>query len=386
MTPQLRGITWNHTRGLLPLVATAQRFNETHPGVQISWEKRSLQEFADGPIDRLAERFDLLVIDHPFVGFAARHETLLPLDKLLPAAFLDNQARHSVGQSHGSYHYDGHQWALAIDAAAPVSSWRPQLLEQCGLFVPKTWEELLILARRGWVAIPAMPVDCLMNFFMFCASLGEDPFTQESMVVGTDVGLEALRLLRELLVLCSKECYAWSPIAVYEAIASRDNVGYCPFAYGYSNYARPGYAEYRLQFGELVSLNNGKPLRSTLGGTGLAISARCPNPELAGEYVQYVASARCQRSLYFESGGQPGHRQAWLDKAVNTASGNFFLDTLPVLERAYLRPRYAGYLHFQDKAGPIVHHFLRDSGDAREALEQLNRTHRESETVEGNCL
>jgi multiple sugar transport system substrate-binding protein len=61
---------------------------------------------------------------------------LLPLDELLPAAFLDNQARHSVGQSHASYHYDGHQWALAIDAAAPVSSWRHQLLEQCGLSVP----------------------------------------------------------------------------------------------------------------------------------------------------------------------------------------------------------------------------------------------------------
>ena len=195
MTLQLCGITWNHTRGLLPLVATAQRFNETHPRVQVSWEKRSLQKFADAPIDQLAERFDLLVIDHPFVGFAARHATLLALDKLLPAAFLDNQARHSVGQSHSSYHYDGHQWALAIDAAAPVSSWRPQLLEQCGLSVPKTWEELLILARRGCVAVPAMPVDCLMNFFMFCASLGEDPFTQESAVVSTDVGVEALRLL-----------------------------------------------------------------------------------------------------------------------------------------------------------------------------------------------
>jgi multiple sugar transport system substrate-binding protein len=47
MTLQLRGITWNHTRGLLPLVATAQRFNETHPELQVSWDKRSLQEFAD---------------------------------------------------------------------------------------------------------------------------------------------------------------------------------------------------------------------------------------------------------------------------------------------------------------------------------------------------
>jgi len=378
MTFELRGITWNHTRGLLPLVATAQRFNETHPEVEVLWEKRSLQEFAEAPVDRLAEQFDLLVIDHPFVGFAARHKTMLPLDEFLPAAFLDDQARYSVGKSHESYHYDGHQWALAIDAAAPVSSWRPQLLEQCGLSVPKTWEELLGLARRGWVAVPAMPVDCLMNFFMLGASLGEEPFTQESVVISSGLGVEALRLLLELLVLCAKECYTWNPIDVYEAMASRDNIGYCPFAYGYSNYARSGYAEYRLQFGELVSLSNGKPLRSTLGGTGLAISAHCPNPELAAEYVQYVASSRCQRSLYFESGGQPGHRQAWLDKTVNAASFGFFQDTLPVLERAYLRPRYAGYLHFQDEAGPVVRDFLRDGGDGQMVLAQLNKIYGES--------
>ena len=31
----LRGITWNHTRGLVPMVAAAQRFEELNPGVRI---------------------------------------------------------------------------------------------------------------------------------------------------------------------------------------------------------------------------------------------------------------------------------------------------------------------------------------------------------------
>ena len=43
----LKGITWNHTRGLLPMLATAQHFEETHPDVRLRWEKRSLQAFAD---------------------------------------------------------------------------------------------------------------------------------------------------------------------------------------------------------------------------------------------------------------------------------------------------------------------------------------------------
>jgi hypothetical protein len=41
----LKGITWNHSRGLLPMVATAQRFSELYPNVNITWEKRSLQQF-----------------------------------------------------------------------------------------------------------------------------------------------------------------------------------------------------------------------------------------------------------------------------------------------------------------------------------------------------
>ncbi|NBU65362.1 MAG: carbohydrate ABC transporter substrate-binding protein, partial [Chloroflexia bacterium] len=53
MTTTLRGIAWNHTRGYLPMVASAQRFQELHPDVEIVWEKRSLQAFADQPIQVL---------------------------------------------------------------------------------------------------------------------------------------------------------------------------------------------------------------------------------------------------------------------------------------------------------------------------------------------
>src|SRR5437870_3634207 len=102
---KLTGITWDHSRGYLPMVATAQRFHETHPEVEIVWQKRSLQEFADAPIQKLAETFDLLVLDHPFVGSAAAHTVLLPLDEHLPADFLADQAGNSVGPSHPSYLY-----------------------------------------------------------------------------------------------------------------------------------------------------------------------------------------------------------------------------------------------------------------------------------------
>jgi multiple sugar transport system substrate-binding protein len=378
---RLQGIAWNHTRGFVPMVATAQRFSELHPGVEITWQKRSLQAFGDQPIEQLAQQFDLLVIDHPFVGYAAAHPVLLPLDEHLPADFLADQAAHSVGQSYTSYEYGDHLWALPIDAATPVSACRPDLLARAGVAPPATWGELLELARRGMVAVPAIPIDSLMNFYMLCGGLGEDPFLSAERVVDAQVGVAALEMLRELVDLCAPECLRRNPIAIYEALATGEREAYCPFAYGYSNYARHGYAAHLLRFGGLVRLDGGPQLRSTLGGTGLAISQRCRHPEIAAAYAAYVASPGCQRGLYTASGGQPGHRVAWIDPAVDESCGGFFSDTLATLDAAFLRPRYAGYLHFQDHGGEIVHAYLRDGGDPRAVVEQLDALYRVSRTM-----
>lgn len=385
---RLRGITWNHSRGFLPVVATAQRFGEMHSAVEIAWEKRSLQEFADCPIERLAETFDLLVIDHPFVGYAARHPVLLPLDEHLSAEFLADQERSSVGESYRSYVYDGHLWALPIDAAAPVAAWRADVLERAGASVPRTWEELLALARRGLVRFPAIPVDSLMHFYMLCCALGECPPASDDVLIDPDVGAEALTWLCELVKLCPPEILKSNPIATYEAMSQRDDIAYCPFAYGYSNYARDGYAPQTLEFGDLCSIGGRGRLRSTLGGTGLAISAKCQNRQAALEYVCFVAGAECQRTLYVQSGGQPVHRAAWTDRDANRLTHDYFLQTLPALDRAYVRLRYCGYIRFQDQAGAVVHDFLSKGGDARSVIGELQSLYRQSrqegETSDGH--
>src|SRR5208283_4346193 len=93
----LRGMTWDDARGYLPLAATARRFSELNPGVAIEWGKRSLKSFEEFPVEQLAADYDLVVLDHPFVGHAAKHGLLLPLDGELPASFLAEQAENSVG-------------------------------------------------------------------------------------------------------------------------------------------------------------------------------------------------------------------------------------------------------------------------------------------------
>jgi len=75
-----------------------------------------------------------------------------------------------------------------------------------------------------------------------------------------------------------------------------------------SNYARLGFAAHIIRFANTVTVGEGKPLRTVLGGTGLAISAHCANVGRAMGYLIYVASGECQRTLYGLSGGQPAHR------------------------------------------------------------------------------
>lgn len=377
----LKGITWNHSRGFVPMVATAQRFSELNPQVEITWEKRSLQAFADFSIQELAERFDLLVIDHPWAGFAAKTQSILPLDQYLTKSYLEDQRINTIGHSFESYAYDGHQWALPIDAATPVASSRPDLLEINGFQLPTSFEDLLILADKGLVAFAGIPIDVLMNFYTFCCSLGEDPCQMEDLIVSRDTGVKALQMYRDLASKIHPVNFTRNPIQVYEAMTLTDAIAYCPFAYGYSNYSRPGYARKLLHFHDMISLDGENNLRSTLGGTGLAVSSSSVHKEMAVKYADYVASAACQQTVFFENGGQPGHLSAWKDEEVNRKSSNYFGNTLPALQRAFLRPRYHGHMFFQDHAGDIVRDYLMNGGAELKVLERMNNLYVESRSL-----
>ena len=371
-------MTWDHSRGYLPMVATAQRFHELHPEVEITWARRSLQAFADKPLDPLAARYDFLVIDHPWAGYAERSGILQPLEELLSRDFLADQAGNSVGQSHASYEYDGSHWALAIDAAAPVSACRPDLLEKAGARLPQTWDDLIALGRRGLVCCPSIPLDTYCNFLNLGASAGATLFPNEEEIIAREAGLLMLARLKELAEVVPAQFFKLNPIRTCEVMTQSDDFAYCPFTYGYSNYARPGYAPNVLKFGGIVTVEPGRKPSTMLGGTGLAISSKCKHRDIAVEYAKFVASGETQRGLYFESGGQPGHRSAWLDDRVNAASSNFFFDTLSTLDAAFVRPRYAGYLKLQDHAGDVIHKFLRRGGDAGKVLDAINQLYRET--------
>jgi multiple sugar transport system substrate-binding protein len=173
----LRGITWDHPRGVAPLELTAARWRE-RTGVEVRWEARSLRDFGDANVEGLARRYDLIVLDYPHMGAAREAGALVALDEQLDAAFLDDQAACAVGASHRSYQLGGHQWALAIDAAAQVSAARPDLLERVGAAWPASWADVEALcdvsleAGRSAVAWPLAPADSVCSYLSLALDAG----------------------------------------------------------------------------------------------------------------------------------------------------------------------------------------------------------------------
>jgi multiple sugar transport system substrate-binding protein len=379
----LTGISWDHPRGYNPMVATAAAYHRQHPDVQIVWEKRSLHDFGAAPVDELARRYDLVVLDHPWAGFMAATRCYRAMDELLSRDVLSELAAHSAGPSHRSYEFDGHQWALAIDAATPAASYRPDLLDRLGAAVPKRWDDVIELgkaARRAGmrIAAPLGPVDSITVFLTLADNLGGRPFADSSRVVSREVGRVVMQAMRSFVEQCSPDVFELTPITMMDRVSSSDEIVYCPLAYGYSNYSRDGFRPKLCLYADMPSLAGDEPKGSHIGGTGLAISVTCKHPQEAASYAAYVAGGACQRTTYFDSGGQPAHAAAWDDPRVNQVAHDFFRNTRRTIERAYLRPTYNGYIPVQYTGGRMIHDCLKSDGEVEVLLSDLDKLYQQS--------
>ncbi len=369
-----------------PMRAAALAWGELRPGIAIEWSARPLSAFNDQPLEELARRYDLLVIDHPFVGTAAQTGCLAPLDELLPEPVLVERAADSVGRSHDSYSYAGRQWALAVDAACQVAVARDDLLARCAERAPETWEEVRVLAEAlpQRVALPLYPTDAICSLLSLCASLGAAATDGDSFFSDTDAGEQALSLLAGLVPLLHGESLGFNPPRALDRMSDSDEIAYMPLVFGYTNYSRPDLARRtRLRFVDIPSAGQG-PAGSVLGGAGLAVSSSSPLSAEAAAFAAWATSREAQAAVIFPAGGQPASRSAWLDPALDAASGGFFSGTRATIEAAYVRPRAAWWPRFQEEAGHAVARALRERerpASVAAVLERLYLRHRASSEV-----
>ena len=370
----LRGMTWDHPRGYDPLAACARIWRD-RTGVDIVWDRRSLQDFESFPVEVLARRYDLIVIDHPHVGQVTAEGCLAPLDVPARAAEARALAEASVGPSWASYHWSGRQWALPIDAATQVQAWRPDVVEAPAA----TWREALTLARRGMALLPMRPPHSLMVAYTLSANLGRPCAVDGPDLFDREIGVQAVELTREFVGLCDPACFEMDPIAVLERMAqSEARIACAPLVYGYVSYAQEGFRPARVRAADIPIAGSLGPIGSTLGGTGIAVSAFSNAIEAATDFAYWVASGPVQIGPYAASGGQPGHSAAWRDPEINQRAADFYQATRATLDGAWLRPRHNGYMSFQSAASVRLNEGLKSGEKALAIVEALNALFRAS--------
>jgi multiple sugar transport system substrate-binding protein len=368
---RLRGMTWEHRRAIDPLLATQAMFAAQHPNIEVEWSSRPLHGFEFTPVAELARSYDLIILDHPFCGDIAASNCLLPVDNILSG----DERSAFVGPSLETYFYASKTWAVPVDAACQVAVSRPDLMAQLDVEAPRDWSALLDLGRQASrhgikLAVGLRGVHSLMTFFTLCANLGKPCATSPAEpFADADTAREALEQMRALLALCPAESLDWNSIALHDAMTARDDLVFCPAVYCYATYAESDQRR-PLRFHDFPGPMG--PRGSTIGGTGLGISAHCAHPEAALAYAHFAASEAVQRTFALHH-GQPARREIWMDAAIDARFGDCYGATLRTIEQSWIRPRFTGYLGFQAKGGDLIERHLRGALAERDLLDQLQQ-------------
>lgn len=366
-TTELRGMTWDHPRGYLGLEAATAAYSQAN-GVSIQWDKRSLQAFADAPIDKLAEEYDFIVLDHPHVGLIAETGSLLPLD--IPA----DAATASLGGSLESYIWKDKLWAYPIDAACQVAVKRSDL---DAVELPN-WDAALTAAPRDFRMItPLLPVDAFDMMMTLVAGRGEEelPFSPDKFTSDQN-GCLALSILKALYRLGPSEAVGWNPIKALEAMSTTDDFAYSPCLFGYVNYARPGFRDHQLNYCDLPSFAGSDLKRGILGGAGIGVSAKTKHPEAAHAFAAWVTSEPVQSGVYLENEGQPAHRRSWHIKGEDARYAGFLKGARHTIENAWTRPRDVWFLGFVDDVCEIFPDFFLKDIPEEDFMHDINALYR----------
>lgn len=375
----LKGLTWDHPRAIDGLVAATREVERTLDRIRVTWDTHSLEDFSANPIGETIGDCDFIIYDHPFIGDVARDKVMLDLSQHLDADFLAELEADAVGYGVDIYRNDAGLWALPIDAACQVAAFRPDLCARAGLTAETLRDlplpEIIARLRAAGLklAISFAGVGGLMSFFTICYKLGAPPFA-EGRMVPLEAGRRAIATMHAIIHASPREVLDWISITVFEEMAKRDDLAFCPYIFGFAPYSmRP----YGYQGGRRPLVFNASPAPAgrrihggIIGGAGIGISARTKHPESAAAFLRALNSRAAHRTMAANR-SQPGRRSTWRDPEINRLSLDFYRNTLDDIDKGYVRPRVPGFVARQTAAGERLEHHLRRETDADVLLADL---------------
>lgn len=347
---KLYGLTWRNPRGYDPLVETAKIWQESNTDVQVIWEQLPWIDFEHrllASFEGKAKPYDLVMLDHPWIGTLIQHNYLRSWNEMAGAAYVDEIRERVVAPSLETYELDGHLWALPIDAACHSGLIRRDLIDVDEL--PRDWSQMASWARDRSGSSRSYPLVLSVNsvlgnclFLAMMETQGTPAYTDaDHPTCDADAAAHVLEIILNLLKFTPPGSVDWGPWDIFEIMSSQDHVAYCPQIFGYANYfdsTKPR----RFKLTPCPALD-GRRAKPILGGVGLAVTQQCQAPEQAWAYARFVMSEKSQRDIFPAHNGQPATRTAWNDLEINAKVDQFYTEMLPMMRQGFIRPRYAGF-------------------------------------------
>lgn len=369
---KLCGVTFDHPRATKSVIQSAEIYKKIHPQIKINWTSHPLEAFETLSIQKLAEDFDLIVFDHPFIGEVIKHNLLYSLNELLDQNQINKLEAEVVGNSLFSYMANGNLWALPIDGASQMSAYLKSEAEKFK-FANSSIENLLsasadkAFARK--VAFPLVPTHASCTFLTLATTLhGQN--RSGLFYFEDEIFKKSLEILKNLAKTFNPISFELNPIQLLDLMSKGEEIQYSPFIFGYAPYAVTGFRENLIKFVPSPGIN-GNHSKTILGGAGLGISRKCKFPQEAAKYSYWLTSNEVQADIFPINLGQPALRSGWESNSNSDMSENFFGSCLTALENAFVRPRMVGWPSFQEILGEILTSALKDEISTGSALKEV---------------
>lgn len=361
----LKGLTWNKHWHADTLAALTQMYEMSHPDTQIQWEYSSLLEYEKALFSANINHYDMVLIKNLHMESIVSMGTLLPLESIMDKNELSDISIQAIGASYMAYHDGSHQYCLPQVVTSLVAAYRSDLLENSQLREPKTWNDVLELAK----ALPdyqkvAMALKPSNLYDIFRCMVG---FTDVSHIYRDTVD-KTLGFLEELVTYLNPQCFEMSMLDIYRKMSSGNEIVYVPMIIGNANYSKDGYRKYLIDFTNApVYLEDQKPT-SIFYGSGIGITRRSEQIDEAASFISYISSRTIQDTMIIDFDGHTIYEDMWLNKSNNQKVNHYFSQTYETQRNAISRRELTGNNRKWLMMGTVIWEYLRYRNAKRDSL------------------
>ncbi len=304
-----------------------KKFEENNPGITVKDEilpasTDEQHQFYVINLEGKSSDFDVISMDVIWVPEFARAGWLRDLSNLLPR---DKRKEFFPGPM-DSVTYKGKVYAIPWYIDTGLLYYRKDLLKKYSLSPPKTWQELIDIARYitsneeglyGFIWQGKQYEGLVCNVLEYFWGNGGDVLKNGKVVINSPENIYALQFMRNLITK-----YKITPPLVTTAIEepTRHIFGngralfMRNWPYAWNIFEREGSpVKGKVGISRLPTFLN-KESASTLGGWQLGINRYSRNPDAAEKLIRFLTSPEAQKTLALTTGYKPTRKSLYKDK------------------------------------------------------------------------